>query len=378
LRDTVILRPEWIREVAYDILQSEAIEEDHGRFRQSDFLQIWPNRTAAEHQKLIVLMQAFELCYVTRDEYDKALYITPALFPAKPPPNYHFPNLSSLNSIAFQIRFQFDPFLPPGLLPRLMVRLHIWLYRDYSWRNGAVLHDRDTYAEITEYWKTNRLTIKLKGAAPQKFFNTVRQEVEQIVVDLKVNNVLHHLKVTPEGFYQEEWWELDRLEKLHINFWQQEDTSTGVSLFVSYARKDEGFKDELIKHLSGLRQIRAITDWHDRQILPGQTWDEEIKEKLESSQVVLFLVSSDFMYSDYIHDVEISRTIERYKKGQVVIVPIMVRPCDFNSSSLSLYQPLPLVEGEGLKPVSTWKDRDEAWLNVVEGIKLVIGALSHS
>ncbi|CAN5883523.1 hypothetical protein BH24BAC1_BH24BAC1_15690 [soil metagenome] len=106
--------------------------------------------------------------------------------------------------------------------------------------------------------------------------------------------------------------------------------------------------------------------------MAGQAWDQQIKQNLENSQIVLFLVSSDFMDSDYINDVEIARTMKRHEAGQVTIVPILIRPCDFDSLEISNYQALPLAPAEGLKAISKWQDRDEAWLNVVNGLKKII------
>jgi hypothetical protein len=373
LRDTVFLKPEWVREAAYAILRSEAIEDEDGEFRSHDFSLIWPGQTAEEHLKLIALMQAFELCYVTQDDYGRALYIAPALFPAQPPPGYCFTGLSSQPFPVLELRFQFQPFLPAGLLHRLIVHLHAWLHQSKSWRKGVVLLKDDTYAEITEDWENKLLSVKLKGPAPKIFFNHLRQEVERIVADLKNSHMLHHLEITSEGLYKEVWWNLDQLEKLSIDFWGQKAPATGVRLFISYARENESFKDELIKHLSGMRQSGAITHWDDRQILPGQAWDQEIKEKLENSLVVLFLVSADFMDSDYINDVEIARTIKRREEGKVTIVPVVIHPCDFSSLKISKDQALPLALGKGIKPVSKWRSRAEAWLNVVEGLKRIIG-----
>lgn len=86
------------------------------------------------------------------------------------------------------------------------------------------------------------------------------------------------------------------------------------------------------------------------------------------SQIILFLVSSSFMASNYIHDVEISEAIKRHEKGEVKIVPIIIRPCDYQSLPLSKYQGLP----KDFNPISKWDDRDDAWLDVVNGIKKLL------
>lgn len=144
------------------------------------------------------------------------------------------------------------------------------------------------------------------------------------------------------------------------------------TFFISYAYKDMEFKNELQNHLSGLKRMQLIKDWEGRAILPGEEWEEEIRQKLEQAEVVLFLVSSDFLASDYIHDVEIKKTFERYAQGKVRIIPIIVRPCDFKSLAINRYQALP----DGAKAISLWPNRDEAYLNIVNRIREVIKQLN--
>ena len=146
-----------------------------------------------------------------------------------------------------------------------------------------------------------------------------------------------------------------------------------IKVFISYAHADENYKDVFQKHLSGLKRNGIINEWNDRYIIPGKKWDAEIKRNLDESRIVLFLISSDFMSSDYIHDIEIAKTLERYEKGEVVIVPIIIRACDFSSLSLSEFQALP----KDAKAISSWDNEDEAWVDVVGGIKNVIANLDE-
>jgi len=101
-----------------------------------------------------------------------------------------------------------------------------------------------------------------------------------------------------------------------------------MKIFISYAHQDEKYKNELLKHLSNLQRKGIIEGWHDRLITPGKNWDESIKSALYECEVILFLISSDFLASDYIYDTEIKIALERYEKGQVQLIPVIVRPCD--------------------------------------------------
>jgi len=111
-----------------------------------------------------------------------------------------------------------------------------------------------------------------------------------------------------------------------------------------------------------------IEDWNDNEIMPSTDWDEEIKSKLDAADIIIFLVSPDFIDSDYIHEVELKKAIERHNRGEVKIIPVIIRTCDFSSLEIKKLQAIP----KSAKPVSKWQDEDDAWQDVLEGIKKVI------
>jgi len=144
-----------------------------------------------------------------------------------------------------------------------------------------------------------------------------------------------------------------------------------ISIFISYSHEDESYKDKLEKHLSILKRNNIIETWHDRKIIPGEEWDKKIKDELENAQIILLLVSVDFLSSNYCYDIEIKRAVERHDKGEAVLIPIMLRKCDWNETSFSKIQALP----KNAKPVKNFEDEDEAFYSIVEGIKSSIAQL---
>ena len=119
--------------------------------------------------------------------------------------------------------------------------------------------------------------------------------------------------------------------------------------------------------------VRAgyIDAWNDREIFPGQEWNSQIKKELDEADIILFLVSSDFIASDFIHDTEIATAIKKQQAGETIIVPIIIRPCDFQSLPLKNYQALP----QGAKAISIWENQDSAWLDVRQALKRVISSV---
>src|SRR4051812_22460308 len=113
---------------------------------------------------------------------------------------------------------------------------------------------------------------------------------------------------------------------------------TGLRLFYSYAHEDEYFRARLDVHLSALRNEGAITEWSDVELYPGESWHESIRYKLTLADIILLLVSADFMASQYIWDVELQIAFDRQADGKAVVIPIIVRPVDWHHSILARFQ----------------------------------------
>ena len=139
-----------------------------------------------------------------------------------------------------------------------------------------------------------------------------------------------------------------------------------IPVFFSYSRKDEQLRDELATHLSLLIREGIISEWYDQQILAGEEWANEINKNLDRARIILLLVSADFLASDYCYGKEMMRAMKRHEEGSAIVIPVIFRPCDWQSSPFGKLQALPR---DG-KPVTTWADRDEAFFNIAKGIRL--------
>ena len=123
---------------------------------------------------------------------------------------------------------------------------------------------------------------------------------------------------------------------------------------------------ELEKHLSALRRSTMIEAWHDRRIIPGAAVNREIDQHLRCSNLVLLLISPDFMDSDYCYKQEMRSALRRHAKGQVRIIPIILRPVDWLGTPIGKLLALPR---DG-RPVTTWNRRDDALLDVAKGVRI--------
>ena len=146
-----------------------------------------------------------------------------------------------------------------------------------------------------------------------------------------------------------------------------------VDLFYSYAHEDETLRDELDGHLALLRRKGVIRPWHDRGIVPGQQWDKEIDAQLASADLILLLVSMDFLNSDYIWGKELATAIDRADRGDASVVPVLLRAVDIEDAPFAKLQGLPT----DLRPVTSWPNRDEAWTDVAKGIRRTVEAIQQ-
>lgn len=149
-------------------------------------------------------------------------------------------------------------------------------------------------------------------------------------------------------------------------------SDSAIEVFFSYSRRDEDLMKELVKHLSILKRQGVTRDWHDRQIGGGREWAGEIDRHLNSAQVILLLISSDFLASDYCYDIEMKRAMERHEAREARVVPIILRPVDWKGSPFSKLQGFP-KDG---KPVTSWTSRDEAFVDIARGIRALVEELN--
>ena len=144
-------------------------------------------------------------------------------------------------------------------------------------------------------------------------------------------------------------------------------------MFYSYAHEDEELRGQLEASLATLRNGEQIEEWKDRCVLPGASWGDEIDEALDRADIILLLLSNDFLNSTYIRDVEVARALERHRREEAVVIPIVLRAIPLEDTEFGHLQALP-KDG---KPITTWDDLDEAFLDVFQGLKKIVMSRSE-
>src|SRR5712691_7354237 len=145
------------------------------------------------------------------------------------------------------------------------------------------------------------------------------------------------------------------------------------SVFISYSHRDRELRGELEKHLSKLMRQKVIASWYDGDISPGTEWESQIREHFNRDQIILLLISADFMASDFCYSVEMTRAIARHDADQARVIPIILRPADWKGAPFSKLKALP-TDG---KAVTRWPTLDDAFEDVVQGIREALDDLTQ-
>jgi hypothetical protein len=138
-----------------------------------------------------------------------------------------------------------------------------------------------------------------------------------------------------------------------------------LKVFVSYSHLDEKLKAELLKHLEPLKRLGLIEEWQYRKLEAGEEWKPSISSNLENADIVLLLVSIDFINSKYCYDIELARALELHEQKKAVVVPVILRECLWQSTPFAKLQAVPT----DAKAVSTWDSTDAAFADVAKHIQ---------
>ena len=397
LRDTHVLNPHWVTNGIYTLLNASELAATQGEMaadcldRTLD-IQQYPRE---RHGFLLELMRKFELCFRFAD--DDSRFLIPDLLDKQQP------DAAAEFDLAECLNFRYEyPVLPEGLLPRFIVRTHVLSEHQLRWRTGVILHFEGNRALVKADRADKCVTISVDGPvnSRRRLLAIIRSDFERIHSSFKFTPqelvpVPAHPDVMlpyPDLIVMEQsgLQELPQVINGQIVHLNVRDLLNGVDLegsrrpdtdlkrrldtlhlFISYSHKDNTLREELETHLKILNRQGLIQTWSDRCILPGDEWATDIDVNLNRADIILFLISADFIASKYCYEIEMPQAMARHENSEAMVIPIILRPCDWRNTPFNKLSWLP-QNGE---PVTTWGDRDAAWLNVETGIKDAIAAM---
>jgi internalin A len=390
LRDTSVLKPRWLVDGIYTILRWLHKRETNGEMRIEDFSKALKDKRTyppAMHKFLLALMEKFELCFPMEGE--EGSYLVPGLLDANQPHELR----KFMSRDARRIQFRYDDLRPPGLLPRFIVRSHTLSEQQPRWLRGVVLA-RGKARALVRGDHEGRVTdvFALGEKAEDRVWLT-----EFILSEMRVLNDNLPVRSFVESENQSgAWTELELLQEAALKNQEtraelKADGSTvlvnikdtlrevespeatspeenPLPLFVCYAHANERTVRQLIPSLKVLARRGYISPWRDTDLVPGEDWDETIKEQLSNAQVILFMVSRDFLASKYITEEERPLAMRLMKQKKAVVVPVLLSPCSWWEENFAKLEKLPYQND----PVSSFNPRENAWALVEEGLKNVV------
>ena len=141
-----------------------------------------------------------------------------------------------------------------------------------------------------------------------------------------------------------------------------------VNIFFSYSHEDESLMDDVRRQPIVYERQGIILKWYDRMIPPGEDWQKQIDERINMAQIILLFVSPHFIESKYCYNIEMKEALRRHATGQSKVIPIILRPCPWKDM---LFGHIIALPKDGIA-VTLWNNRDEACLNVAEGVMKVV------
>jgi internalin A len=386
--DTQILNPLWLTNGVYRIINSTRLADNGGILKEADFDAVindprYQNHDIAEKpfdypknklHYIVRVMQEFELCF----RVDDTSYVIPQLLPANAP---------DFNADGAMLRFviHFPDFMPSSIFPRLMVKLHSFIRGNERWRTGMVLHKPNVFKALARVrWdkEDQKLLLDVCGDERRRFLSFIRETVKEIVADFANLSFIELVPVPDCDDFQEYDYLVEAekagetdvfvkqlkkripiailLDGVEESVMPDEQELIPVKAFVSYSHKDLDYLKELRTALAPLVRLSKLQIWDDRDIDAGDEWRKAIFEQLEQADIVLCLISADFVASDFCYEKEFGTALTAHNRDEKTIVPIQLRKTD--------WQGLPVAEIQGIPGewISSAGNKDEAWTKVSE------------
>lgn len=406
--DTNVLNPMWLTNAVYRIINSPIVAKNEGRFSieeldaiindhryQKENPKHWKNiiNFWKPEQKLskfpedkflfiVAMMKEFELIY----KFDEGKYIIPALLPDEQ-------NTKAFAESQPVLKFliEYLDFLPASILPRLIVKLHKYIYNNQVWKTGMVVEERlilHCTANIVLDKAQKKILIEVAGERRRDFLTVIRETIKEINSSYKGVEIVEWIPL-PDllgdetvlvdynellGFEAEKVKEYfsGKLRRKYpvgdllngIENPKSREKSNPIRIFVSFSEADNNYQEQFVKHAMPLIRLNKASIWSEFSIDAGSDREKELRENFENSDIIVCLLSSDLIASD-LYESEVKKALEAHAKKEKVVVPVQIRKSSLGGLPIARLKSLPESPLKGIND-------DEAWTEVVEGLELVI------
>lgn len=414
-----VLSPQWVTHAIYRILNAAQMRQTRGQFTLATVADVLPEREYPKevHLYLLALMRKLQLCLPLDDSCET--YLIPELLTKEAPPKLEeeFPA-----GDCFRFVYEYPNGLPPGLLPRFIAASYVLHVRGRLWRQGAVLERLGSRAVVRADARSRRVEIRVRGErdGQRPLLGMIREHFDHIhatysgltmtelvpipgdpVASVNLDLLLQYERAgldqmmvgagsTLKAISVKELLDAadvtarETMKSAHLAepLASREVSARSavaasvetlldwsIPVFVSYAREDFFYCDQMLGALTPYHRNGELSVWADPKIVPGEQWETEIFKYLDEAAIVIMLLSFDFIRSDFVMEKEVPRALEREKRGECMVVPVLVRPCRFDKTSLRMFQAI-IPDG---KAISEHGDKpDAAWVEFTRELDKVI------
>ncbi len=379
LRHRVFLRPDWVCNRIYAILSRKVLE------REGLFDIAWVQEALrcdeAEALDFVALMHEFQLVFAENDEngVPTGNYVAPQYLPDVCPKPDKLEAAKEYANLAHAFTLRFSDFLPKSHIARFVAHWGHKAKLRLFWKNGLLFQTDGCTALVTRIGELD-ISVDIQTGHPQR--NDAMRRIFQSFLNLGDGEA--GFAVAMDGTAFVHWHSVVEARQtsarqlplatpsepkkyLPLSDFEillQPPAMTAKKIFISYAHADEAAMQELDKFLGPLERSGDIRIWTDRNILPGQRWKEEILRNLESADMILLLVSANFLASDFIHEEEIPRALQGMEQHGKAVIPIILNYCLWDYSPLASIQALP----KDAQPIAGFPNPAQAWNEVARGI----------
>jgi internalin A len=389
LREATVLNPHWVTKGIYTLLREAA--SDHGIMTWADVDRVLPMEKPKMRRYLVELMRRFDLAFPLTEAGDE--WLVPQRLPsAQPKLDSEWQQLGLT-----RLRYTY-PALPEGLIPRFITRTYPLSEGQERWMNGVVLVMDDAQALVRADPSERCVTATVRGSADgrRRLAGLVREDLRLIHAEISGLAPLEEMELDgkPSEWVRVQTLEADERKRQPSAVATIEGTvivdntselnrvsapaardpsQRKAKLLISYSSRDSRQHDELTVRLKPMQSEGLVESWSARCLVAGEDWDKSIRRELEEADVMLVLLSPEFLASGYLQEVELSFALGRHLKGEIEVVPVILRQCSWEATPLGQLKGLP-TNG---RPLASWANRDEAWNNIAKALTKIVALRSN-
>lgn len=406
LKETSVLKPQWVTDGIYGVLRFLQKQDCQGVLQREWLAQALPAKEypPEKHDFVMELMEKFEVAFPLEEKEagkQTAQWLIPELLPEDQPEAFMEFRAAGVK----RLRFSYPEALPPGLLPRFIVRTHEMSTGQARWRSGVVLAWGEARALVRLDRSQRQATVEARGASleeAQGLFDIIRAHL--IILHGKVRAVEElELAGHPDSWVSMEKLRLLEREKIpetreetkeralvKVEVSSTLDTTESkeardagspgaprpLRLFVSYAHADEKkLKGKLSPHLTILSRRGYIQPWEDKQLIAGEDWEERIMKELEAADIVLLIYSTHSRASEFVQKKEIPKALARANEDQCALLVVPLDRKDWDED-FALEQQLSkrMTATWNAQPVLKFTPQADGWQEVEHSIRKAVQA----